>query len=351
MMAVVKFDRAREKRRAKFAYNLYKFRDHLGRKLPQNEAGITEHREAVARYVNEYGPVKTDYEKVYLYIRKGITNESKRQSDNAALRKKLIAAKEAEDKQRIENNKKIRVEQQHDKDITAAKHIVSTYPRRIASYEKRLKQARRRRDQFQKTVDDLTPKLKTEEYKKLRAYRSYVKKCEKCAYWVIRFTKIIHKLETRVIPLRNALATARTTLYLGKLGAEINANVIKVVKSLQTVNLVTTNDDWLRTVKKETAKLKSNTPKSKRRWAPVWSKSKYDKYRELQNIPAVWDVRKVVLIWYGDHMEPELRVFGKVTSHAVNGLLGPNTILPIIKTTRAKIDYQLTRKQYDQVSI
>ena len=103
---MVRFDRAREKRRAKFAYNLYKFRDHLGRKLPQNEAGIVKHIAAVARYTAEYGLVQTDYVKVYSYIRRGITNESKRQSDNEELRKKFLAAKITEDAERKNRTKR-----------------------------------------------------------------------------------------------------------------------------------------------------------------------------------------------------------------------------------------------------
>ena len=121
---MVRFDRAREKRRAKFAYNLYKFRDHLGRKLPQNEAGIIKHKAAVAKYVKEYGPVQTNYEKVYFYILRGVDAENKRQDYNTNLMKKLAAAKIAEKKQLNENKKKMLADRQTERNERDARRIV-----------------------------------------------------------------------------------------------------------------------------------------------------------------------------------------------------------------------------------
>ena len=347
---MVRFDRAREKRRAKFAYNLYKFRDHLGRKLSQNEAGIIKHKAAVAKYVKEYGPVQTDYEKVYSYIRKGITNESKRQSDNDELRKKFLAAKIIEDAERKKQNKKMRTEQQVEREKNNARRIVSTYPRRIASYEKRLKQAIRRRDQFQKTVDDLTPKLKTKEYKKLRGYKSYVKACERSAYWVVRFTKIIKGLEAKLVPLLGALATAQTTLFLLRTESEIITDTKKFTTTSQSSKSKTINFNFQYPVKKETAKLKSNIKSNI--WVPVWSKSKHDKYRELQNIPAKCDVKKVVLIWYGAARLPELRIFGFNPHCILKTLLGTNvniSDIPVI-TIGSKNDYRITHSEHNRIS-
>ena len=255
---MVRFDRAREKRRAKFAYNLYKFRDHLGRKLSQNEAGIIKHKAAVAKYVKEYGPVQTDYEKVYFYILRGVDAENKRQDYNTNLMKKLAAAKIAEKKQLNENKKKRLADRQTERNERDARRIVKTYPRRIAGYEKRLKQAMRRRDQFQKTVDDLTPKLKTKEYKKLRGYKSYVKACERSAYWVVRFTKIIKGLEAKLVPLQTALAAAQTTLFLIRTESEIMSTTKKFTTTVQSPKSKTINFNFQHPVKKETAKLKSN---------------------------------------------------------------------------------------------
>ena len=346
---MVRFDRAREKRRAKFAYNLYKFRDHLGRKLSQNEAGIIKHKAAVAKYVKEYGPVQTNYEKVYFYILRGVDAENKRQDYNTNLMKKLAAAKIAEKKQLNENKKKRLADRQTERNERDARRTVKTYPRRIAGYEKRLKQAIRRRDQFQKTVDDLTPKLKTKEYKKLRGYKSYVKACERSAYWVVRFTKIVKGLESKLIPLQTALAAAQETLFLIRTGSEINVVTKKFIRTVSPPTSSTINVKWQHTVK-EIAKLKSIGPKSKQ-WAPVWSKSKHDKYRELQNIPAKCDVKKVVLIWYGAARLPELRIFG-FNPHCILKTLGANiniSDMPVI-TVGSKNDYRITHSEYNRIS-
>ena len=347
---MVRFDRAREKRRAKFAYNLYKFRDHLGRKLSQNEAGIIKHKAAVAKYVKEYGPVQTNYEKVYFYILRGVDAENKRQDYNTNLMKKLAAAKIAEKKQLNENKKKRLADRQTERNKRDARRIVKTYPRRIASYEKRLKQAIRRRDQFQKTVDDLTPKLKTKEYKKLRGYKSYVKACERSAYWVVRFTKIIKGLEAKLVPLLGALATAQTTLFLLRTESEIITDTKKFTTTSQSSKSKTINFNFQYPVKKETAKLKSNIKSNI--WVPVWSKSKHDKYRELQNIPAKCDVKKVVLIWYGAARLPELRIFGFNPHCILKTLLGTNvniSDIPVI-TIGSKNDYRITHSEHNRIS-
>ena len=347
---MVRFDRAREKRRAKFAYNLYKFRDHLGRKLSQNEAGIIKHKAAVAKYVKEYGPVQTNYEKVYFYILRGVDAENKRQDYNTNLMKKLAAAKIAEKKQLNENKKKRLADRQTERNERDARRIVKTYPRRIAGYEKRLKQAMRRRDQFQKTVDDLTPKLKTKEYKKLRGYKSYVKACERSAYWVIRFKKIIKGLESKLIPLQTALAAAQATLFLIRANPVMGVTTKKFTTNLQSSKSKTTNVKWQHTVK-EIAKLKSIGPKSKQ-WVPVWSKSKHDKYRELQNIPTKCDVKKVVLIWYGAARLPELRIFGFNPHCILKTLLGTNvniSDIPVI-TIGSKNDYRITHSEHNRIS-
>ena len=306
-----KFDRASEKRRAKFAYNLYKFRDHLGRKLAQNEDGITKHKKAVAMYVAEFGPTRTNYEKVYQNIRRAIKHELQRQQDTAEMRQRLREAEYEEDKQRVENNNKMRIERQTERDRTNAKHIISTYPRRIAGLEKQLKDAQRRRTRFQETVDDLTPKLKTEAYQKLRGYRSMVIACEKSAYWVVKFTGIINRLESRLAPATIKLYEAKRTLGY-----------------------------------------KPQTNRTSVKWQPVWSKAKYDKYRELQNIPAKCDVRKVVLIWYGKQRQ-ELRVFGVNPNCILKSLLGSKVVTADVRVKDLKfdmIDYIFNLKQYERAS-
>ena len=231
-----------------------------------------------------------------------------------------------------------------------ARRTVKTYPRRIAGYEKRLKQAMRRRDQFQKTVDDLTPKLKTKEYKKLRGYKSYVKACERSAYWVIRFKKIIKGLESKLIPLQTALATAQATLFLLRVELKRDVATKQFTKPLQPIKLDMANYNWQQAVK-ETAKLKSIRPKSKK-WVPVWSKSKHDKYRELQNIPAKCDVKKVVLIWYGEFRLPELRIFGFNPHCILKTLLGANvniSKIPVI-TVGSKNEYRITHSEHNRIS-
>ena len=166
-------------------------------------------------------------------------------------------------------------------------------------------------DQFQKTVDDLTPKLKTETYQKLRGYRSMVMACEKSAYWVVKFTGIINRLESRLAPAAIKLYEAKRTLGY-----------------------------------------KPQTNRTSVKWAPVWSKSKYDKYRELQNIPAKCDVRKVVLIWYNNRRQ-ELRVFGMNPHCILKSLLGRQVSavnMSVTSSPNGRTEYIITLKQYERAS-
>ena len=88
-------------------------------------------------------------------------------------------------------------------------------------------------------------------------------------------------------------------------------------------------------------------------WCPRWSKEPLAPYRELQNIPAHWEMSKVVLAWR--HGEPRfLRVFSLLPKgyHAIALLeLTDTGNLPELATSRDDCwDFALTREQYDQAT-
>lgn len=84
-------------------------------------------------------------------------------------------------------------------------------------------------------------------------------------------------------------------------------------------------------------------------WRAVWSKEPYDKYRELQNIPDHWELRKVVLIWFGDGSQ-RLRVFslqrGGYQTKALIELTGNGDLLEV-NAREGRWDFVLTREEYD----
>lgn len=95
--------------------------------------------------------------------------------------------------------------------------------------------------------------------------------------------------------------------------------------------------------------LRDNGPPSPPVWLPTWSKLPYAKYRELQNIPEHWEMRKVVLIWFGEHTQT-LRVFSLQRNGyqtiALIELTGSGDLKEINKR-EGRWDFALTREQYD----
>ena len=86
-------------------------------------------------------------------------------------------------------------------------------------------------------------------------------------------------------------------------------------------------------------------------WKPIWSKEKYDTYRELQNIPENWGVDKIVLIWWGDTRQ-DIRVFlnrDVSVTLMLTELMGVSD-LPEITSGDGRRDYGLTRTQYDKAT-
>ena len=87
-----KFDREKEKSRARFARNLSKWRNADGRKLPSNEAGISQHMAMVAEYEVEHGRIsdidRATHEKAYANIRRQAEIETENASKLAALLKR-----------------------------------------------------------------------------------------------------------------------------------------------------------------------------------------------------------------------------------------------------------------------
>ena len=86
-------------------------------------------------------------------------------------------------------------------------------------------------------------------------------------------------------------------------------------------------------------------------WHPQWDRPPKSKFRELKNIPPEWGVRKVVLIWRGEDRQ-ELRVLadannGDAAQWAWNALLGSD-YPSLKKTSVGRLDFHLTREQYDK---
>ena len=85
-------------------------------------------------------------------------------------------------------------------------------------------------------------------------------------------------------------------------------------------------------------------------WSPQWSGPPFDKFRQLQNIPEVWGVTKVVLIWRGVDQQG-LRVFGEIVSaEAMIELVGDNEVDLLAEADDGRWDFRLTRQQYDHAS-
>lgn len=82
-------------------------------------------------------------------------------------------------------------------------------------------------------------------------------------------------------------------------------------------------------------------------WDPVWSAKPFATYRELQNIPEHWGVRKVVLIWRGEG-EQSLRLFvhHPEFDRAVLSELTGTEDLPVRRHSGDRWDYDLRRDQY-----
>lgn len=85
-------------------------------------------------------------------------------------------------------------------------------------------------------------------------------------------------------------------------------------------------------------------------WQPQWSKPKYSRFRELQNIPEHWKIERCVMVWRTADRQ-ELRVFGAEGMSLQMGseLLGPG---PVVEThsSPGRRDYMITRVQYEQAS-
>ena len=87
-----KFDREREKSRARFARNLTKWRNTDGRKLPSGEAGISQHMAMVTEYETHHGRIsdidRATHKKTYATIRRQAEIEVEHESQLAALLKR-----------------------------------------------------------------------------------------------------------------------------------------------------------------------------------------------------------------------------------------------------------------------
>ena len=85
-------------------------------------------------------------------------------------------------------------------------------------------------------------------------------------------------------------------------------------------------------------------------WYPRWSKKPFAPFRELQNIPADWEMRKVVLAWRDG--EPQyLRVFSSqqegYQTKALIELTGSGD-LEELGFYNNRWDFAITREQYDR---
>ena len=87
-------------------------------------------------------------------------------------------------------------------------------------------------------------------------------------------------------------------------------------------------------------------------WRPVWSKTPYAKYRELQNIPNHWEMRKVVLIHFSDD-NLRLRVFSLQRNGyqtiALMELAGSGDLTEL-NYREGRYDFALTREQYNKAA-
>ena len=90
-------------------------------------------------------------------------------------------------------------------------------------------------------------------------------------------------------------------------------------------------------------------PQEEPEWDPVWSAKPYAVYRELQNIPEHWGIRKVVLIWRRESFQ-RLRVFAHHPEFdraaALLELTGVRD-LPVVSNRGLRWDFILRRDQYD----
>ena len=161
-----------ETARARFARRLYKWLDFNDKKISGDEDGIVRHRAMVVEYEGLYGQTRTDYEKTYTAIRRGIEAERQRQENTAQSRLVTKERQERETREREERNAKLRTERSAAQGKRAASSTIRLNERRVPGYKRMLDRLYRSIQIDESRIADLTPKLEMEEYKKARHYRN-----------------------------------------------------------------------------------------------------------------------------------------------------------------------------------
>ena len=201
-----RFDAAKEKRRAKAAYRLKKWRRSDDSRISMDEAGIIVHREEVAEYERTFGDVskssRASYGAIYAGIRSGAEHQRMRDAENQAARRRAAAWREATRKRqeaaaaqaRAERAERARARSagQRQRDIEHARRVRPWYEQRVAS-------AMWNRDQNQERAEKWAINLATPAYQNSRGFHSYQKAMKRCeelaAYWATRVTYYQGKLD------------------------------------------------------------------------------------------------------------------------------------------------------------
>ena len=324
--AKVPFDRAKEKERGKFARRLTKWLDGNYRKLPSNEAGIAAHQALVAEYEALYGTLgeidRATHEKTYANIRRAAVAETERQAQQAEQSRLTKARLEREAEERERYAAAHRAKRDADRATADAKRTVRAMTKRIEYLEWRVGHLTRQIAGWEASVALLTDEY-LETYRGHSGHRDLIANRKKMEGWLARDRPKLKQGTAELADCRERLAAAKAHLDPSPTPPPANAATA------------------------------TGTATAGLGWRPVWSKQPLAKYRELLNIPERWDMRKVVLIWFGEDRQ-ELRVFSLqqdgYQTRALIELTGSGDLVELSGGRGAKWDFALTREQYDNAA-
>ena len=167
--------KADEKTRSVFARRLYKWLDRGGQKLPSDEEGIRHHQAMVAEYEEQYGPVKTDYQRIYDRIRAAAEVERKRQEDNARIFREAEERRERQKREVAMRRAKRFAERFAERAKRTALRSIPVNERRVSRYSLFIDRLNAHIERDGVRLADLMPKLDTEEYESERHSRALLK--------------------------------------------------------------------------------------------------------------------------------------------------------------------------------